>query len=102
MLIVDYVFGGSTYSETTDIINNVGSHDIFFTFIFEGEKYTNNDTHTIYDIYLNCFYLLDVGFVDILFNRKPEAIYDSYCFEIRAENGIITALKDFGKITDSV
>ena len=70
--------------------------------IFEGEKYTNNDTHTIYDIYLNCFYLLDVGFVDILFNRKPEAIYDSYCFEIRAENGIITALKDFGKITDSV
>ena len=39
LLIVDYVFGGSTYSETTDIINNVGSHDIFFTFIFEGEKY---------------------------------------------------------------
>lgn len=39
LLIVDYVFGGSTYSETTDIINNVGSHDIFFTFVFEGEKY---------------------------------------------------------------
>ena len=24
LLIVDFVFGGSTYSETTDIINNVG------------------------------------------------------------------------------
>lgn len=39
LLIVDYVFGGSTYSETTDIIDNVGSHDIYFTFVFKGEKY---------------------------------------------------------------
>lgn len=28
LLIVDYVFGGSTYAGTTDIIENVGSHDI--------------------------------------------------------------------------
>ena len=30
LLIEDYAFGGRTYAETTDIINNVGSHDIFF------------------------------------------------------------------------
>lgn len=39
LLIVDYVFGGSTYADTTDIINNVGSHDIFFSFIFNGETF---------------------------------------------------------------
>lgn len=39
LLIVDYVFGGSTYAETTDIINNVGSHDIFFSFIFNNETF---------------------------------------------------------------
>lgn len=36
LLIVDFVFGGSTYAKTMDIINNVGSHDIFFSFIFNG------------------------------------------------------------------
>lgn len=39
LLIVDYVFGGNTYAETTDIINNVGPHDIYFTFVFGEEKY---------------------------------------------------------------
>lgn len=37
LLIIDYVFGGSTYAGTTDIIENVGSHDIYFSFIF-GEE----------------------------------------------------------------
>lgn len=40
LLIVDYAFGGTTYAETTDIINNVGSHDIFFTFTFGENNYT--------------------------------------------------------------
>lgn len=52
LLIVDYVFGGSTYSETTDIIDNVGSHDIYFTFVFKGEKYrfcrNNIKRHTVW------------------------------------------------------
>ena len=39
LLIVDYVFGGSTYASTTDIINNVGSHDIFFSFVFGEETF---------------------------------------------------------------
>ena len=34
LLIVDYVFGGSIYAETKDIIDNIGSHDIFFSFSF--------------------------------------------------------------------
>ena len=39
LLIVDYVFGGSTYAKAMDIINNVGSHDIYFSFVFEGTTY---------------------------------------------------------------
>lgn len=39
LLIVDYVFGGSTYAGTTDIIENVGSHDIYFSFIFGEETF---------------------------------------------------------------
>lgn len=39
LLIVDYVFGGSTYATMADIINNVGPHDIFFSFIFDEEIY---------------------------------------------------------------
>ena len=39
MLIVDYVLGGSTYATMTDIISNVGPHDIFFSFIFGEENY---------------------------------------------------------------
>lgn len=69
--------------------------------IFEGEKYINKNTYAIYDIYLNCFYLMDVDFIDILFNRKPESVDDSYCFEIRVKNGIITDLKELDKITDN-
>lgn len=29
LLIVDYTFGESTYSKASDIINNVGAHDLF-------------------------------------------------------------------------
>ena len=48
LLIVDYVFGGSAYAQTTDIINNIGSHDIFFSFIFNDEtfKFCRNSIQT--------------------------------------------------------
>lgn len=36
LLVVDYAFGGSTYAKAEDIINNVGVHDIFFSFLFDG------------------------------------------------------------------
>lgn len=47
LLIVDYVFGGSTYANTADIINNVVPHDIFFSFVFCGKtyKFCRNSIH---------------------------------------------------------
>lgn len=37
LLIVDFAFGGSTYSKSTDIIKNIGSHQICFKFKFDGQ-----------------------------------------------------------------
>ncbi len=39
ILIVDYVFGGSTYAKATDILNNIGNHDIYFKFLFQEKAY---------------------------------------------------------------
>lgn len=36
LLIIDFVFGGNTYSNSTDIINNVGDHEIYFAFKISG------------------------------------------------------------------
>lgn len=52
LLIVDYAFGGSTYANTPDITNNVKSHDIFFSFVFDGKifKFCRNSIqqHTVW------------------------------------------------------
>lgn len=37
MLIIDFVFGGTTYSSSTDIIDNVGDHRISFKFEFDNQ-----------------------------------------------------------------
>ncbi|NLO41996.1 MAG: DUF2326 domain-containing protein [Bacteroidales bacterium] len=37
LLIVDFVFGGSTYAHADDIIKNVGEHNICFSFKFDDE-----------------------------------------------------------------
>lgn len=39
LLIVDYALGGNTYSKADDIIRNVGSHDIFFSFEFDEQAF---------------------------------------------------------------
>ena len=39
LLVVDFVFGGNTYSKAIDILNNIGSHDIYFKFIFDEDSY---------------------------------------------------------------
>lgn len=46
LLIVDFVFGGNTYSGAEDIIKNIGSHDIFFAFKFNNVlyKFCRNNT----------------------------------------------------------
>ena len=39
LLIIDFVFGGMTYTKSTDISNNIGNHDIFFTFEFNNKLF---------------------------------------------------------------
>ena len=39
MLIIDYAFGGSTYAKATDILKNIGSHNIYFKFVFQKKEY---------------------------------------------------------------
>lgn len=39
LLVVDFVFGGTTYAESEDIIKNVGAHEIYFAFIFDNTTY---------------------------------------------------------------
>lgn len=39
LLIVDFVFGGSTYAKTNDILNNINPHNIHFKFVFNHKNY---------------------------------------------------------------
>lgn len=39
MLIIDYVFGGNKYSESKDILDQVGDHEICFKFRFSQQDY---------------------------------------------------------------
>lgn len=68
LLIVDYVLGGSTYSKMTDIINNVGSHDIFFSFIFGEENYkfcrNSIQAHTVWKCNENYEKIESIGLED--------------------------------------
>ena len=52
LLIVDYVFGGSTYAKAANVIEQVGSHDIYFSFVFGEETFkfcrNNIDSQTVW------------------------------------------------------
>lgn len=52
MLIVDFAFGGTTYADATDILDNIGSHDIYFKFVFNQQPYyfcrNNIDINTVW------------------------------------------------------
>lgn len=39
LLIVDFVFGGNTYANASDINNAIGKHDIYFAFKFNNKIY---------------------------------------------------------------
>lgn len=39
LMIVDFAFGGSDYAKSTDIIRNVGAHEVGFSFAFGGQQY---------------------------------------------------------------
>ncbi|MCM1003547.1 MAG: DUF2326 domain-containing protein [Candidatus Gastranaerophilales bacterium] len=53
LLIVDFVFGGSTYTKATDIIDNIGKHDIYFSFKFDNKIYkfcrNNIDSNVVWE-----------------------------------------------------
>lgn len=70
LLIVDYVFGGKIYANATDIINNVGPHDIYFSFIFDGEpfRFCRNSIHTH-----------TVWKCNDSYEKKEEIDIDDYC-----------------------
>ncbi|HFR3624386.1 TPA: AAA family ATPase, partial [Streptococcus suis] len=37
LLIIDFVFGGETYSQKSEIFKNIDNHDVKFKFEFEGD-----------------------------------------------------------------
>lgn len=52
MLIVDFAFGGTTYATARDILENIGSHEIYFKFVFAQRTYcfcrNNIDVNTVW------------------------------------------------------
>ena len=52
MLIVDFAFGGTSYTKAADILENIGSHDVCFKFIFDNKEYyfcrNNNESKTVW------------------------------------------------------
>lgn len=53
MLIVDFAFGGTKYASSSDILDNIGPHDIFFKFVFSQKNYyfcrNNSDVNTVWE-----------------------------------------------------
>lgn len=39
LLLIDFIFGGKTYANSKDIIENVGFHEIYFKFIFDKNSF---------------------------------------------------------------
>jgi len=66
-------------------------------FIIENDKYTETGTVSTYNIYLDCCYPEKMDFMDFLFGWYPVYIDNSYNFEIKAENGVLT---DFKEVSD--
>lgn len=76
LMIVDFVFGGSTYNKSTDIIRNVGHHDIKFSFIF-GEKQ--------YWFIRNTLESNDVWHCDNSYNKLKSISLNQYCAWLNQE-----------------
>lgn len=70
LLIVDYAFGGRTYFQAEDIIKNIGSHDIFFSFIFYGATYR---------FARNNIDLYNVWKCDEMYEKTSKISLDEYC-----------------------
>lgn len=54
MLIIDFVFGGNTYPQATDILDNVGDHTICFKFSFNNTPFYFSRSFLEYNIVWEC------------------------------------------------
>ena len=53
LLIVDFVFGGTTYAKSEDIIKNIGEHSIKFAFKFSNKMhYFCRSVNHLNEVYL--------------------------------------------------
>lgn len=39
LLLIDFAFGGNTYSDNHDITDHVGDHDVYMHFVFDAKDY---------------------------------------------------------------
>ena len=79
LLIIDFVFGGTNYAISTDIIKNVGPHDIYFAFKFDDViyRYARN-TETYRTVWL----------CDKSYNKIKDITLDDFCLELQKKYNI--------------
>lgn len=79
MLIIDYVFGGSSFAKSEDVLNEMGHIDIHFKFCFSNENYyfirKTSEPNTVY----NC---------DNLFNPISQQSVKEYCNFLKGKYAI--------------
>ncbi len=79
MLIVDFAFGGNTYTEAYDILHNVGEHSIGFKFCFNGEDLFYSRSITDRNTVWEC---------DSSYNPKKPISTTDYCNQLAQYYGI--------------
>ena len=70
LLVIDYVYGGKLYASSEDIINNVGAHDIYFSFEFNGTTHRFCRNSTAESVVWKC---------SDSYERIEEVDLDDYC-----------------------
>lgn len=88
LLIVDFVFGGTTYAKSEDIIKNIGEHSIKFAFKF------SNKMHYFcrYVNHLNEVYLCDENY-----NNIEKISLKEYCQWIGEQYDFLSPYTTFRK-----
>lgn len=90
LLIIDFIFGGTDYAVSQDIIKNVGVHDIYFAFKFEEE---------IYRYARNTEQYRTVWICNELYEKVKDISLDEYCSKIQKK---YDAVKPFLTLRNSV
>lgn len=99
MLIIDFVFGGSTYSQATDILDNVGDHTISYKFVFNNAPYYFSRTFLDRNVVWKC---------DAEYNKTEPISTTEYCkwlasqyqlnlFELSLRDAVGRYIRAYGK-----